>query len=170
MAVRNRYMKLLAADNITVVTPSISVASNLLRVDERFHEVFIVNIAHGVKSSLSPVRHEKQSSSGRLRVLVLGQLSVIKGVNLLFEAIDSLLEFADIHLVGCQELGELFSHRRGVYVIPHYSLSDLPTIVANINPDVGLLLSIGPESFSYTLSELMMLGIPPIATRIGSFE
>lgn len=171
LAVRDRYMELLSADNITVVTPSASVATNLLRIDERFRKVFLVSIPHGVRESLIPAVHDREAHpERRLRILVLGQLSFIKGVNLLSEAIDVLHEFADVHLVGCQELGELFSHRAGVKVISDYSLSDLPTIVADIDPDVGLLTSICPESFSYTLGELMMLGIPPVATRVGSFE
>lgn len=171
LAVRDRYMELLSADNITVVTPSASVSANLLRIDERFRKVFLVSIPHGVRESLNPVVPDRETHpSRRLRILVLGQLSFIKGVNLLSEALDALLEFADVHLVGCQELGELFSHRTGVKVIPGYTLNDLPTIVADIDPDVGLLTSICPESFSYTLGELMMLGIPPVATRVGSFE
>ncbi len=39
----------------------------------------------------------------------------------------------------------------------------------SIRPHAGMLLSIWPETFSYTLSELMRLGVPPVATRVGGF-
>jgi hypothetical protein len=38
-----------------------------------------------------------------------------------------------------------------------------------VAPHAGLLLSVIPETFSYTLSELLALGIPPVATAHGSF-
>ena len=40
----------------------------------------------------------------------------------------------------------------------------------SIKPDIGLLLSSVPETFSYTLSELFAAGIPPIATNLGAFS
>ena len=54
-------------------------------------------------------------------------------------------------------------------MIARYQRESLPEIIAAINPDMGLLLSTLPETFSYTLSELMFLGVPPVATKIGSF-
>jgi hypothetical protein len=48
-------------------------------------------------------------------------------------------------------------------------LDDLPRILEEISPDFGLLLSVRPETFSYTLSELMVFGIPPVVTSLGSF-
>ncbi len=54
-------------------------------------------------------------------------------------------------------------------MIPSYDRGGLCRLVEEVSPDVGLLLSVFPETFSYTLHELQMLGIPPVATRIGSF-
>ncbi len=39
----------------------------------------------------------------------------------------------------------------------------------DIAPHMGLLLSIVPETFSYTLSEMWAAGIPVLATRLGAF-
>src|SRR4030067_2931588 len=104
---------------------------------------------------------------GKLRIVVLGMVSVSKGMRLLSEGLPQLLEFAELHLVGAKEAGELFRDMPGVHVVDQFASEELPAIVAPIPPDVGLLLSIVPETFSYTLSELFLLGIPPSAPRLG---
>ena len=48
-------------------------------------------------------------------------------------------------------------------------LPELPKILQSLKPDLGLLLSNVPETFSYTLSELFAAGIPPVASRLGAF-
>ena len=45
----------------------------------------------------------------------------------------------------------------------------LPALLETIGPDFAALLSIVPETFSFTLSELQLMRIPVIATRVGSF-
>ncbi len=42
-------------------------------------------------------------------------------------------------------------------------------MLAGLKPDLGLLLSVVPETFSYTLCELQQLRVPVLATNIGSF-
>jgi hypothetical protein len=46
---------------------------------------------------------------------------------------------------------------------------DLARHVGEFMPDAALLLSVVPESFSYTLSEMLEIGLPVIATRVGAF-
>ena len=79
------------------------------------------------------------------------------------------LQFAEVYLVGCRELGEVFKFKAGVHIFADYDIDELPRHVAAINPHVGLLMSIVPETFSYALTEFMMLGVPVAATRVGSF-
>ena len=71
--------------------------------------------------------------------------------------------------VGCGEYGREFEGLSHVVVIPQYNRKELPGVLRSIRPDLGLLLSVVPETFSYTLQELKNLAIPPVATRIGSF-
>ncbi|MBC8022870.1 MAG: glycosyltransferase [Burkholderiales bacterium] len=167
--VRERFVELVLKPNVTMVTPSASVADNLRRLDPRFQRVRFVTIPHGYGNPLPHALPADPESGGRLRILVLGQLSVAKGVELLRAALDRITAFADVHLVGCRELGEEFRRRPHVHVISDYDLHELPGHIANIRPHLGLLLSIVPETFSYALSELMMLGVPVAATRLGSF-
>jgi glycosyltransferase involved in cell wall biosynthesis len=49
-----------------------------------------------------------------------------------------------------------------------YSPNDLPIIVSKYGINVILMLSIIPETFSYTISEAMAMGLPIIAFDIGA--
>ena len=167
--VRERYLELVARPAVTMVVPSRSVADNLLRLDSRFVRASFVTIAHGYGNPLRRLPGVEPAAGERLRILVLGQLSVPKGVELLQAALPGLVAFADLYLVGARELGETFKYEPHVSVLSEYEIGDLPIHVANVNPHVGLLASVVPETFSYALSELMMLGVPVVATRTGSF-
>jgi hypothetical protein len=54
-------------------------------------------------------------------------------------------------------------------VIDSYRKEELGEILRRFRPDLGLLLSTVPETFSYTLSELQAAGIPTVASRLGAF-
>ena len=60
----------------------------------------------------------------RLRIVVLGMLLVSKGLYLLISVLDELAEFVDIHLVGVQEVGEMFFDWFGIHVIERYVLGE----------------------------------------------
>ena len=168
-AVREQFLALIARANVTMIAPSRSVQENLARLDARFRGVSFVTIPHGYGRELKMGDVQRPPANERLRILVLGQLSVPKGLELLRGSLDALLQFAEIYLVGCRELGEFFKFKAGVHIFPDYDINELPGHVATINPHVGLLMSIVPETFSYALTELMMLGVPVAATRVGSF-
>jgi GT2 family glycosyltransferase/glycosyltransferase involved in cell wall biosynthesis len=168
--VRKKFLDLVVARNITMVVPSHSVEENLVRLDARFRDMRFEIIPHGHNACLTPLDRAEFPGNGKLRVLVLGQLSLGKGVRLLLDGLEEIISFAEVFLVGCGEVGELFRNRPAVHVVSSFRLVELQAIVEKIRPDVGLLLSICPETFSYTLSELMELGIPTLATNVGSFS
>ena len=170
IAVRARFMELIRRPETIMAVPSQSVAENLVRLNPLFTEVAFATIAHGYGHPLEKAPAPEPASDDRLRIVVLGQLSVPKGLELLRGALAELTWFAEIHLVGCRELGEIFKFQPHVHVLSDYKLAELPIHFANINPHVALLMSIVPETFSYALTELMMLGVPAAATRVGSFE
>jgi GT2 family glycosyltransferase/glycosyltransferase involved in cell wall biosynthesis len=167
--VRERFMDLVRRPSVIMATPSQSVADNLIRLNDLFREVSFRVIPHGYGHALSKVATAEHSPDERLRILVMGQLSQLKGAELLRGSLTALNKFADIWLLGAREVGESFQFKPGVHVESEYEMADLPKHVANVNPHVALLMSIAPETFNYTLSELMMLGVPVAATRVGSF-
>ncbi len=169
IAVRQHYLECLCAKNVAVVAPCRAAWAHMLSIAPVLRKVPIAVIPHGYAADLkvhNPVRREPKD---RLRIMVLGMLSVSKGVRILEAALPQLTQFADIYLVGAKEVGERFLEQTGVHVLDEYAIDDLSGIVEDIGPHAGLLLSIWPETFSYTLSELFLLGVPPVATRLGGF-
>lgn len=169
LSVREGLARLLKAHDVTMVVPTDSVRRHLIGIVPALAGLRFETIPHGRAPVLRPVAPPAREAGARLRVLVLGIQSVTKGMKLLFEVLPELTAFADVYLVGAREAGELFRYRPGVHVVDEYRLEDLPAIVDGIAPDCGLLLSTWPETFSYTLSELLQMHIPPVATRVGGF-
>jgi GT2 family glycosyltransferase/glycosyltransferase involved in cell wall biosynthesis len=169
LAVRKGFLDILENGLVTVVVPCRVVWAHLLRLFPGLSKASWVTIPHGVDGALTPIRLDDTAAGEKLRVVMLGMLSVNKGMRVLADALDRLAEFAEIHLVGAMEVGEMFVDHPGVHVVTRYALDELPTVLREIRPHAGMLLSIWPETFSYTLSELMRLGVPPVATRVGGF-
>ncbi len=167
--VREKFLALVARTNVTMVVPSQSVRENFVRLDARFDRASFVTIPHGYGRKFTKIDVPAPSVNERLRILVLGQVSVPKGLSLLRSSLESLTQFSDVYLLGCGELGEFFKFKAGVHVFERYEIDELPNHVAAIKPHIGLLMSIVPETFSYALTELMMLEVPVAATRVGSF-
>jgi glycosyltransferase involved in cell wall biosynthesis len=160
-----------------LVVPSLSVKTNLILLEPTFKNINFVVIPHGIeiedlKSYQNKyLNQQKVISQAKLKILILGRLSIQKGLNLFRESYKEILQYADIILLGCGDNGILFTGIKGIEIAAYnYSLDDLPKHINKISPDIGLLLSVLPETFSYTLSELMVLDIPALATKIGSFE
>jgi glycosyltransferase involved in cell wall biosynthesis len=175
--IRKTFIKLILNYKITLVVPSLSVKSNLILLEPTFSNVNFVFIPHGIEikdlklyQNDNP-NQQRKVHEGKLRILVLGNLSLHKGLNLFQESYKEILKYADIILLGCGENGRLFTGVKGIEIAAYsYSLNDLAKHIENISPHIGLLLSVLPETFSYTLSELMVLDIPTLATKVGSFE
>ncbi|MEL6940590.1 MAG: glycosyltransferase, partial [Cyanobacteria bacterium J06598_1] len=105
----------------------------------------------------------------RPRIVILGSIDYQKGFHLIQEVYPQLTRFSDLYFVGSGEKGEIFAKQKGVHVIKEYTHQDLPAIFKEVAPDLALLLSVWPETYSYTLSELFMLKVPVVATHLGSF-
>jgi glycosyltransferase involved in cell wall biosynthesis len=152
---------------VPMVAPAPSVAENYTKLAPELSAHLHV-IPHGTRPIVDkPLRFTPSSSD--FRVIILGVLAPNKGLELFREVRAQLSTIAKIFLVGSGPEGKAFSSAR-ITVVPQYEWEKLPEILAGIRPNVGLLLSQVPETFSYTLQELLELGIPTVATRIGSFQ
>lgn len=169
LAARERFVEIVRRPHVKLVAPSESVGRNLKRLEPRFADIAFTTIPHGYGNPLPRAEMGRLPAHERLRVLVLGQLSRAKGQSLLEGALPRIAPFADVALLGCREAGELFKFDPRVQVVAEYRMQELPGHVEAIRPHVGLLMSVVSETFGYALSELMMLGVPPVATRVGAF-
>jgi len=172
LQLRVAYAERLARENIQIVAPSESVHSRWVALLPAMAEKSWHHIPHGLDINAIEPRGATPALpiyGDRLRIVVPGRLLPHKGLHLLHAVMPGLLDHAEILLLGCGEFGQVFVKMPNVEVIPHYDQSELGAQVANFSPDCALLLSILPESFSYTLSEMFAFGIPVAATRTGAF-
>lgn len=167
LSLRRRLADLIGADQVLFVAPSESVSHHWRTLLPALASKPFAHIPHGV--DFAPERLPAPPAGDKLRVVVLGSLALQKGRGLLEQLWPRIAAEVELYLVGCSEEGEVFRDQPGVTLTPGYQHDELASIMAGIQPEVGLLLSIWPETFSYTLSELWLLGIPVVATDLGSF-
>lgn len=168
MELRTAFAQTLRERNIPLLAPSPSVVNHYRDLQPELETAFRV-VPHGSRKLIRAAAGPQTNGSKRLRVMVLGILSINKGRDLIREIAEELTGFADLFLVGAGPDGRGFAGLTGVTVIERYNRDDLPAMVAEIAPDLALLPSVVPETFSYTLQELFDLGVPALATRLGSF-
>lgn len=169
MGLRERFVELVLQRRIPMVVPSASVARGLRGLEGRFAEAECRVVPHGIQQGrFEPVRPPDRRGK-KLQAVILGRITPGKGADLLWDSLDELATMCDVTLLGCGDQRPEFAGRAGVRLVTRYEPAELPKFLAELAPDFGLLLSILPETFSYTLSELMCAGIPPVATNLGSF-
>ncbi len=185
-ALRQAYVEAVLEAKPTLVAPSASARSNLLRIEPRFAELASAVIPHGLRpfpgrlprdggDAFTGSRVHAGASKGgrnafnrRLRVLVLGRINAGKGARLLDRLTRPVPAGIEFHFLGCGAAGMAFFGRDHVDIEFDYRRDELPAAIARIAPDVALLPATVAETFSYTLSELRALGVPVLATRLGS--
>lgn len=165
---RKAFSQRVLRGHVRIIAPSPSVARHYIELVPELKDSFEV-IPHGLPRFESAPLQLDYLTGQRLRIVMLGSLAPQKGLDLLKNIQARVRSFADLFLVGCGEYGREFEGLSHVVVIPQYNRQELPGVLRSIRPDLGLLLSVVPETFSYTLQELKNLAIPPVATRIGSF-
>jgi glycosyltransferase involved in cell wall biosynthesis len=168
LELRREFEMEVLRSKIPLIAPTPSVRQHYCRLAPALFDNFQV-IAHGT-TRITTTPLPPPSDHAGLRIVVLGSVASHKGMAILRDVISSAPHSYEFHLVGCGDEGtQAFGSMKRVFTVPQYDWIDLPDIMRRISPDLGLLVSIVPETFSYTLQELMDMGIPPVCTRIGSF-
>lgn len=169
---RSTFASHLLTHTTMLIVPSASVSSRLRGLLPELAHLPMRVIPHGLPQplldTLRPVVPPPLQAR-RPRVLVLGSLDSHKGGGLLREIMPALREMADVYLWGCGATGSEWEGQPNVTVRPRYERQALGELLSELRPDVGLLLSVVPETFSYTLSELQAATIPTAATNLGAF-
>jgi GT2 family glycosyltransferase len=156
---------------VRMAAPSRSTADLLRQLDPAWSDIDIDIIPHGLPELAGTAEVlPRDREDGRLRLVIPGRIQPGKGQRLLLEALPELTRYAHVCLLGAGKYGEVFFGKSGVNVITQYQREDLRELLVRIAPHAACLLSIVPETFSYTLSEMQQLNIPVIATRVGSLR
>jgi glycosyltransferase involved in cell wall biosynthesis len=150
-----------------VIAPSVDAAE---RVRRYFPEARVLAAEHPSHFPLATVRPRPLAEGERLRVAVLGVMTIHKGLELLEEcaaraARSSLpIEFSLIGNVdGSIPAGTAFTQTG------RYPQADLPALLARVAPHIVWFPARIPETFSYTLSTCLELGLPVAAHDLGAF-
>ncbi|RPH98099.1 MAG: glycosyltransferase, partial [Lysobacterales bacterium] len=169
LALGERWRETVQARGVRLVAPSHSVVDLLRRLDPAWADSAVEVIPHGLPPLPGTAEVlPRARADGRLRIVVPGRIQEGKGQQLLLAALPELTRHARVCLLGAGKAGEVFFGQPGVDVVIQYRRDELRSLLATIGPHVAALLSIVPETFSFTLSEMQQLGIPVIATRVGS--
>lgn len=165
--IRKGYLNAVIKEGIILAAPSESVRRNLLALAPALRKNRFHIIPHG--SDFAVTDKITPPEDGRPRIVIPGRMAPQKGLGILTEIVDELTKTADLRLAGCGAGGKAFEGKPGVTVIAEYDHDGLPDLMRRISPHFALLMSTVPETFSYTLSELNAMGVPALASRIGSF-
>lgn len=168
-ALRSAYLDALRQHAVRLVAPSRSSRDSYWRLAPETRGLNWQIIGHGSSLPL-PAPSAQPPTRTRLRVLVPGRIANGKGEQLLLQLAAELTPELELILLGCGSAGMALFARNGVQVQLNYRHADLPTLVSQLAPDLALLPSTVAETWSYTLSEMWQLGIPVLATALGSLR
>lgn len=165
-ALRRHFISRVRDFDVKLISPSAAAASRWKTLMPELGSRHFSVIEHGVSLTRGSV--EPPPTGQKLRVAVLGTVAPHKGLALLQHAVDELRDEVDFVFLGCGPKGEGFRGRPNVRVVSEYLPENLFGLLVDARPDLGLVPSTVPETFSYTLSEFMHFGVAPLVTRMGS--
>ena len=148
-----------------VVTTSQTVRDVHLRAFPNLPDDAVTLIEHGRDLEWTPVPVDPPTPGGEVRLLLPGNLGVHKGTGYVREMLraDSSGRLS-VHMLGRVSAGnEDLGTYHGTYDRDEYAHR-----VASIAPHFIGVLSTTAESYSHTLSESLMTGVPIAATDIGA--
>jgi GT2 family glycosyltransferase len=168
-ALREAFVAALAGANATLVAPSEFALRRLCAIAPELAGRPRRVVPHGL-APLAPLAAvaAPRDPDQPLRVLVPGRLQGGKGEQLLAPMLDTLPDGIELVLLGAGNAGARFEGRPSVRVIRDYERADLPAWIAELSPDLALLPSTVPETFSYTLSEMLALRLPVLCASPGA--
>ncbi len=168
-SLRADFLRTLAQHHVSLVAPSDFARQRMCALAPELLALPWRTIAHGhapLPPAATPAPPKPVGTA--LRVLVPGRLLGGKGEHLLAQLLPGLPAGVELQLLGSGAAGARFEGHPRVSVQRDYDRDQLAQAVATLAPDVALLTSTAPETFSYTLSEMLALGIPVVCASPGA--
>lgn len=107
--------------------------------------------------------------TAHLTVGVIGVITVPKGENIIKEMIELIRErHLPVRMTIIGDAIKVIPDGEFISITGKYNRDDLPEILERNRIDVVLIPSIWPETFSYTTSEAMYMGLPVACFNIGA--
>lgn len=169
-ALREAWLRTLAEHDVRLVAPSDFARRRLCAIAPALAELPWRIIPHGLAPlpSSGGVRAPRDAGAP-LRVLVPGRLDGGKGEHLVSAVMAALPDGIELVLLGSGNAGLRLAEKWPTLEIHRdYARDELADWVDRLNPDIALLASTVPETFSYTLSEMLALGLPVLNASPGA--
>ncbi|WP_447553436.1 glycosyltransferase [Vreelandella sp. EE22] len=152
-----------------IITPSADAAE---RINRYYPDLSIIAAAHPDTLATYPAPVRPSLEKGEpLRVAVLGALSMIKGADVLEDTA------SEANRQGAALEFKLFGFAyRSLKTLPNlsntgpYQGDELIGLLEEWQPHVVWFPAQWPETYSYTLSICLSMGIPVVASNLGAFE
>ena len=133
-----------------------------------YKELEIEVVEHGVKViniKKKAIKDEKKTFD----IAFVGAMAIHKGSKILKDLIKKNKNTKiKIHLFGKPNEKDLEKNRRNYINHGKYKRGELPKLLVNNNIDLVCIFATWPETYSYTLTECYMAGIPVLTFNIGA--
>lgn len=145
-----------------LIAPSDFTKKEILRT---YSDLKINIVEHGI--DVKPTMQKVLKSSKKFNIAFVGAIGYHKGSDILVD-LSKKLYFTNIklHLFGI--LDRPLNNNRHYIDHGRYNREELQELLSNNNIDLICLFSLCPETYSFTLSESLMSGIPALAFDIGA--
>ncbi len=151
-----------------VIAPSLDAG---IRIRAYFPHARLVNAEHESARVCAVPQAPPLRNGEPLRVAVLGGMPIHKGFQLLrdcsAQAEDAGMPVQFV-LIGSIDPA-LKNHRIAFTITGPYDVGDLPSLIGDADPHLIWFPARWPETYSYTLSTCIELGLPAAAHRVGAF-
>jgi len=171
VAERRRSISNILANSDLIISPTEYVRDSFLGIYPSINSDRMVVLEYGLNKNFKNRHRYPHKYPNNLKVAFLGGFKYEKGsiyFNELLETIkDKSIEF---YIIGKLETSLKTQDFSNLKIIGQYKREEIGDILFQEGIDLIVLLSPCAETFSYTLSESIMNGIPVIATDIGALR
>jgi glycosyltransferase involved in cell wall biosynthesis len=154
-----------------IISPTDYVRDSFLGIYPAINPSRMVVVEHGIHKIINSRRIYSHEYTNQLKIAFLGGFKYEKGSLYFNKLLENLktqrVEFYIIGKIGTPLKTQNFKNLK---IIGQYRREELGDILFRQGIDLIMLLSPWAETFSYTLSESIMNGIPVIATDIGALR
>ena len=141
----------------------------LNRVEQCFGKDLPLTLVPHEVNHMIPI-HKEHTHSDTITIGLLGVLINHKGSDLIqamLREIEAKKLNIRIVLIG-KVMGTSMEGYKNFYATGEYHVSDLPRLVYENDIDIFMMASVWPETFSYTTTEVMKMGLPVASFDLGA--
>jgi GT2 family glycosyltransferase len=164
-ALRARSARILEGAS-TVIVPSNDVRTRLAR----YFPALPITVM-GWEKPIIQSQRPLSASPERVRVALIGGISVPKGQEILLQCVRDAIERdldLDFVVIGFTSDDETLLATGRVFITGPYSDNEIELLLGREQPHVAFFPSIVPETWSYALSHVLTWGLPVVAFDLGA--